>query len=393
MHRRLRYSRSDSVIDISPPIVQIRSILAELGTVRLAIGIALTGLVCTSIVATGCKTSRGPSWGERSAKAAGLQDAGDLESAEESYRRLLTDVDAGSRDARYIQTKLAEIAAERGRYQTALKRYRRAWDGHTDETAASARFDAARLHARQLDQTDHAVDEWFAIIIHYPNTATAERAAERLGRHYAAANHPEAFARRADAIHPDIADAMGADNLLFWVAQSFERADPESASSHPRGDAAREWYRRLLRDHPNSSMADDAHWELARYFAEHQHWQPALQHYRRLAAMYRPSWFVGSYSSPYASRARYRLGEIQLLFTDNYAQAARHFRRYLSDFPTLRFADESAWHLTHIARLTGRGEAYRRRLRRFIDNYPRSRYVRRATRLLNQSSTPSSRRD
>ena len=72
------------------------------------------------------------------------------------------------------------------------------------------------------------------------------------------------------------------------------------------------------------------------------------------------------------------IGVVQLLYLSNYAEATRWFRRYLDDYPDGVLADDAAWHLVELERLRGDDAAYRGALQAFIDDYPESRYVRRA---------------
>lgn len=339
--------------------------------------------------ATACRTTQ-HTWDQRALRAEALHSDRELDRAEKKYRTLLDEVPPASRDARYIHRRLAELELDRDRPETAIEHLRRAWRGHDDEVAASAHFRTGEVHDAWLDQVERAESLWFDVLAHYPNSATAEKTAEVLARRFAKRRRPETFASRAEEIHESIADGMAADNLMFWVARSYQLAPNSSHTT-----AAERWYRRLLRRHPESSMADDAHWELAQVYESRQMWRRAIDHYRSLAEMYRPSWLVGSYSSPYASRSRYRLGLIHLLFTGDYSAATDQFNRYLRDFPTLRYADDSAWHLAHIQRLRRKPDDYRRKLRRFIDDYPQSRYIPRAKSILagDSDSTVTSRRD
>ncbi len=359
-------------------------------TLRL---LTLTLIFLSFVAATACRTTQ-QTWNQRALRAEALHAERELDRAEEAYRTLLDEASPESRDARYIHRRLAELELDRDRPETAIEHLERAWRGHDDEVAASAHYRTGEVYDAWLDQSDRAESLWFDVLTNYPNSATAEKTAEVLARRFAKRQRPEAFASRADKIHDAIADGMAADNLIFWVARSYQlaRNSTDTTAAIP---AAEQWYRRLLRRHPDSSMADDAHWELAQIYESQQRWPRATEHYRSLAAMYRPSWLVGSYSSPYASRSRYRLGLIHLLFTGDYSAATEHFNRYLRDFPTLRYADDSAWHLTHIERLRRNPDDYRQKLRRFIDDYPQSRYIPRAKSILagDSDSTVTSRRD
>jgi len=359
-------------------------------TLRL---VTVTLLSVTVFVATGCRTTQ-QTWNQRALRAEALHSDRELDRAEEKYRTLLDEASPESRDARSIHRRLAELELDRDRPETAIEHLQRAWRGHDDEVAASAHFRTGEVHDAWLDQSERAESLWFDVLAGYPNSATAEKTAEMLARRFAKRRRPEAFASRAEEIHDAIADGMVADNLMFWVARGYQLAH-DSARTSDATPAAEQWYRRLLRRHPQSSMADDAHWELAQLYESRQSWRRATDHYRSLAQMYRPSWLVGSYSSPYASRSRYRLGLIHLLFTDDYSAATDQFNQYLQDFPTLRYADDSAWHLAHIERLRRNPGDYRQKLRRFIDDYPQSRYIPRAKSILagDSDSTVTSRRD
>ncbi|MFB6375673.1 MAG: tol-pal system YbgF family protein, partial [Bradymonadaceae bacterium] len=145
-----------------------------------------------------------------------------------------------------------------------------------------------------------------------------------------------------------------------------------------RPEAALAYFHRVIDRHPDGRTVDDAEWAAARIYLRRQAWDRAIPLLDRLAARVDASWMVGTLNSPHASKARFELGWIHLLFLDDYAEAIDHFEQYLSDFPRNRRTDDSVWHLAHAHRLAGDMRAYRRALERLIEKYPESRYVERA---------------
>lgn len=339
------------------------------------LALELTGAVVLAFVAalqTGCSSEpEAPSWDERVLEGQRFQDRGDYDRAEERYRQLLEEAD-DEEDRRYVQLQLARVAADRGNYDDAIARYTEVWsDAEEGSIPARAMYEASQLHREHLDAPGRSRELRTQIVRQFSGTTWAERSVESLAERYREREDWRGLRRDFDEMYEEVRDTPVAEDILYTVGNILNR-DAENP------DAALEYYQRLLENHPAGDLVDDTEWEAAQIHLRRQHWDAAIPLLRSLAEKVQASAWVGTYNSPHASKARYRLGFIHLTHLDDYRKGIEHFRTYLDDFPDNRRADDAAWHIAQAYRLLGDSENHRRALRRLVEDYPESRYARRA---------------
>ncbi len=339
-------------------------------------------------------------WEQQALDARNLHDEGNLREARERYETLLERAESPD-DRRYIRLQLARLSADREEWDEALEGYEEIWSEEIeDRYGARAMFEASRVIERTSQGKDARPTETsqgkdappkglpaaerlrWRLVARYPESTWAERSVESIAAHYAEGEEWASLQREFDRLHDELAPTSIADDILFEAAIVLgnRRGDRETALAY---------LRRLLDEHPDALLADDAEWEAARLCIDTQDWSCALPLLRRLSERTRGSVAapkLGVLHPPYASKALYRLGYLHLTHLDDYAAAAEQFRRFLDEFPDHPKADDSAWHLAHAHRLAGEREAYRRALRRLIDDYPKSRHVEPARRQLGGQS-------
>ena len=345
-------------------------------TASTAAGVLLATLWVALAVPSGCSSTGADTDWERSVLSArSLQDRGAYAEAERRYRELLQGADTRE-EQRYVRLQLARLAADRGDHERALKRYRGIWSKELDDaTGARAMFEAAELTEEELGEGAEARRMRRRLIGRYPASMWAERSVEVLAEDFARRDAWEAFEQEFRAMYRRARGTPVADDILFTTGETFEERGGDL-------DKALAYYRKTMRRHPEANFTDDAEWRAARILVDRQNWEPAVRILERLAERVKTSWFVGTYNSPLASKARFRLGMIHLTHLSEYREAIEHFRRYLADFPRNAKADDSAWHIAHAYRLMGDRSEYRKALRRLIEEFPESRYVERARRQL-----------
>ncbi|MFB6264938.1 MAG: tetratricopeptide repeat protein [Bradymonadaceae bacterium] len=337
---------------------------------------AVLALVMAGLVLGGCSGPETSRRDERALEAAELRDRGKLDAAEQTYRRLLESA-SSAEQRRRVRLQLARIAADRGRPTTALDRYEAIWSAdRRDALGGRAMSEAADLLARRGD-ADRARELRRRLVVRFPKTNWSERAAEIIADAHREEARLDHLKRLFDRLHGDVRGEPVADNLLFLAAEALDETG--------RDGEAVDWYARLLREHPEGNMVDDAEWELANIYLDHRRWRLARTLLRRVADRVYVSRFIGSYNSPWAADARFALGWIHLVHLDDYRRARRHFRTYVRKFPHTVRTDDASWHLAQTFRLQGRSRRFRRKLRSFIEDYPQSRRVDLARELLERS--------
>ena len=264
-----------------------------------------------------------------------LHDRNKYDEAEQRYRSLLEQADDPDQ-RRYVRLQLAKLALDRGNVQEAKSRYRSIWRETVEDAHGGRALDA---HARLVRRTgdDRRANQLLAkLITRYPETSWAEQAAQKLATwhndHGQLAELPETFER----LHEEVGQTTVGDDLWYVLARAFaEASDPPTALLY---------FDRVIDEHPKGDRVDDAEWEAAQLHLARQEWGAAVDKLERVADRFIPSWFIGSYSSPHASKARYRLGFIHLTHLSDYETAIGHFEQYLDDFPANPRADDALLH-------------------------------------------------
>ena len=271
--------------------------------------------------------------------------------------------------ARNIEFERARLARRHGDYERAQQLFGALWDSDPDDSAASrARYELARIAWDVDGDPDGARGLLEETIVHTAPWAGADFALSFLLRK-----------ERGLQRHNELADT-----LLHLAEQSSD--DPMRAKLYlERGQTLHDPLRRpndALADFRRAfdacydcSAADEALFQMGQIYEAHQRWQPAIAVYEILANRSDTASFVGTYASHRASKSRYRLGVIHLLFLSDYDAASDHFHAYIDRFDNHRYTDDSAWHLVQIERLRGNDDAFQRALERFVEHYPYSPYL------------------
>ncbi len=302
------------------------------------------------------------------------QYEGRLDDAESEYERLLDDPPNVDK-RRWLEVNLGHLAVERGDEETAKRRFAAVYaDDRVDEHGANALYAVAKLAPKE-----HAVEARLAVMKRYPNQVAAEFALQEIVGLHRADKQFEALESLLAGMCVTLADSALGDNLWFERALVLHTELNEP-------DAALDAYRELFARYPKGPLADDALWEMASIYREHQLWEPAIVLLTRIADDVETSWFVGSYDSDWVDDAIYDVAWIKLVYQSDYDGAARWFRRYLKAYPDGILSDDAAWNLVEAHRLRGDEPGYWAAMTRFLTDYPESRYARRASARLEERS-------
>ncbi len=309
-------------------------------------------------------------WTDAVLETQAIHDDGHFEEAASRYVKLRESAPR-PQDRRWVTYELAILERDRGNDGRALELLEKLWrEPVVDAHGARALYDASEIHARQ---GNHEISQEmrFAAIARYPNEMGAELALETLVEYYRSRGLHETVSKVMRTLHKEISESYLADNVLYFLAQNEDRYldDP---------DAAIVVYHEIFVNHPESGLADDALWEATLIYRRHQRWKPAIHNLTIMANDVETSWFVGNYNSPWLDNAIYDLGMINLLFVEDYDEAVRYFDRYTRDFEFSTLADDAAWHACEARRLQKADAAHLQCLKRFVQNYPESRYRQRA---------------
>lgn len=299
-----------------------------------------------------------------------MQDDGHHEEAETRYLELLQTAPRPA-DERWVTYELSVLKREQGAEEDALTLLEKLYQADVvDAHGARAVYDAAELHASRGAHV-RAQRLRFLAIAKYPNEMGAELALDALVDHYRERELYQTVSKVMRQLEEHVRDSYIADNVLYILAQNEDQYldDP---------DAAVVAYRRIYAEHPDSSLADDAIWEMTNIYRRFQRWEPAIHNLTIMANDVETSWFVGNYNSPWLDNAIYDLAMINMLHLEDYDEAVRYFERYTRDFEFSTLADDAAWHACEARRLQGADAVHLQCLKRFLRNYPESRYRERA---------------
>ena len=315
--------------------------------------------------ALGCSNLRPEHiWDDRYIEATARHDEGAYEAASAHYAQLLKhapDEDA----ARLIRYRQALLAQDTGRKEQALKAYRALYEADVvDEHGARALSKASDL----VTQQDQRAQLKQRLAARYPQTIDAEHALEWL-RHWARQQGTsEQYLSWLRQLQPKFKGSDLEDHALFTQALVLEE-------DLKRPDDALAQYKAVYDSDPQGSLADDALWRMASAYEALGKWKSALVWLERVSQDNETSWFIGTYASEFADDARLRMGWIYKNKLKDYDRAAKQYRVFLEEFPDSRLADDAAWQLVELKRLSG-AEDYARARAQFLKSYPHSRFAR-----------------
>ncbi len=244
----------------------------------------------------------------------------------------------------------------------------------------------ARWHAAGLAEEEvQALAELLTLVLELPAQEPARRAL-----------------LRAAALVEQVKGREAAIRMLRETAEAMEQARAEPAESWPRalrelvsqawtlaaqlaarGDDPSLTLELLERAHvatEGTHWHDDALILEARTLRQLGRPAEAVPVYEEIKEARRSSWIVGSYDSEYFDDALYELAET-LFALGRAAEAEEVIADLEDDAPTSRLRDDAAFLAARMAH--GRGDDAR--LRRFVEDFPESRHVVEARRLLSEA--------
>jgi tetratricopeptide (TPR) repeat protein len=334
-------------------------------------------LVVWCVVMVACSSTRHVHvWNERYIVAARAQDQGDREAARGHYAQLLEHApDDASR--RLILYQLALMLEQEQRTDEALTAYRDIYDADiSDEQGSRALYRAAQLIARSSGEVT-ALPMYHDLIVRYGDWVAAEHAVGKLVTYHTTQQGVEAALKALLTHKGDVRGKSVEGDYLMQLAHLYQQS----------GDlpAAQSTYAEVLAATHLQVWWDDALWERAELYQSVQAWRDALTTLEQLATTFQEtSYFIGDYSSEHADQARYEMGRIYLEELGEPDEAVAQFDQFLKDFEHNRLRDDVAWMRLGALRSAGKSKRYDRELKRFMKDFPESRYVRR----LNQGELP-----
>ncbi|MEZ4468641.1 MAG: tetratricopeptide repeat protein, partial [bacterium] len=298
---------------------------------------------------------------------------GALAEAEQRFAVLVAET--SDPEARAVaQYRLATVARRRGDAERARALLAQVAAGPVEERAALAAYQQAMDAIEAGDPAGPSALR--GLVEAYPDSAGADKALKFL------ASHPGEPADAAATVAwlGDVAAAQArftsADNALWWSAAVRITSLADLAG-------ARADLRRLIRDFPDSALADDALWRLAQLHLRQGEWAEAEAACQALVDLRNESsLLVGSYRSPLLDDAALLIGALRYHGRRDARAAAWAYDAFLAGFPTSTLRDE-AWLGLAQARLAAGDQAGgRRALETLLAEEPESRHAAAARSLL-----------
>lgn len=321
---------------------------------------------------TGCSMTRPVElWTDDALRVRQLEDTGDYDAADREYRALQQAPPEGA-DTRWIAFRRAEILRKKGERNAALEAYQIIWSAdRVDTWGARASLNHARLMLE--GSREQGIEGLTRTILGYPNEAGADDALADLVRLHE--GDPTALDALLAELTPKLDGTYLAGNVRFARAQNLDQGLQDI-------DAAALLYREIWVDHREDAISDDALWEMTQLFRRVQAWPQAVINLRVFADNTESSWFVGSYDSQWVNDAVFDLGWIHLVYLDDYDAALTWFDRFAADYEDSLRTPEALFWASEALRLKGDSAGRVEYLRRVQDDYPDSKWSRRARAVL-----------
>jgi outer membrane protein assembly factor BamD (BamD/ComL family) len=171
---------------------------------------------------------------------------------------------------------------------------------------------------------------------------------------------------------PYLSHTMLAGNVLFLKAQNQDKNLQDIG-------AAAKTYRRIYMEFPEDAIADDALWEMTNLYRRVQDWPSVIQNLKVFANNTESSWFIGSYDSEFVDNAIFELGEINMLFVEDYDEAVYWFERFADSYDDSLRAPKALYFAAEARRLQHADHLHFAALKDLIRRYPESKWAAKAS--------------
>ena len=327
------------------------------------------GFVALAVM-TSCSMTRPVEiWTDNALEVRKLEDHERYDEASEQYDALLkTAPSSGLR--RWIEFRQAEILREKHAYDQALAGYELIWtESDVDEWGSRAMYQSALLH-RDLGDADKSFHLLLQTIFKYPDEMSAENALHEIYRRFEST--PKTLNALLGDMAPHLAHTLLAGNVLFLKAQNQDRNLGDI-------EASAQTYRSIYMDFPDDAIADDALWEMTNLYRRVEDWPSVIQNLKVFANNTESSWFIGSYNSEYVDNAIFELGEINMLFVDDFDEAVYWFERFATSYDDSLRAPKALYYAAEARRLQRAEHLHFAALRDLIRRYPESKWAQKAS--------------
>ena len=330
----------------------------------------VAALLLALLFAPACRsTTHGHIWEERYLVAARAHDRGEYDIARAHYEQLAQHA-PDQEHARLISYRLGLMHQDRGQIAEALASYRALYEAPiADEHGARAMWRAVQLLDELPGRDQEAEALYGELLERFGDWVAAEHAVSILSKRAKARGGPQLALAELERYREGLEGKSALGAYLLEVASLWEQ------NQSPQ--RALQAYDEILARPGLKALWDDALWEQARLHRLSASWPEAIAKLERLATEFQEtSWFIGDYSSEHADEARMELGRIYLEELHEPREAIAQFERFLRDFEHNKLRDDAAWGRLEALKQAGETRAYAKGLKRFVRDYPESRYVR-----------------
>jgi TolA-binding protein len=339
-------------------VIEVRRISSRLGVI-----------IVLTVIASCSMTRPVEIWTDTALEIRKLEDREQFDEAAERYAVLLQDAPSDSL-RRWVEFRQAEILREKQDFQAALTAYERIWTtDKVDEWGSRSMFQSAMLN-EDLGDRHESTRLLLKTVFKYPDEISADNALHEIYRRF------EPTPRALDAILGDMAPylshTMLAGNVLFLKAQNQDKNLQDIG-------AAAKTYRRIYMEFPEDAIADDALWEMTNLYRRVQDWPSVIQNLKVFANNTESSWFIGSYDSEFVDNAIFELGEINMLFVEDYDEAVYWFERFADSYDDSLRAPKALYFAAEARRLQHADHLHFAALKDLIRRYPESKWAAKAS--------------
>jgi len=299
-----------------------------------------------------------------------------FDEAAEAYASLRALAPTGV-DERYVIYNQGLVEERRGELDAAIGFYLDLFANHEiyaedDEYTPRGIYRLGRIYYDDLGETGEGLELWSHVVHHYPDVdGPAHRSLDLILVHYERVDDP--------SLHDDFVEwliesfavlehtRMG-DNMLYWLAHWNRHylAQP---------DVAEELFVRMRSDFFESSLRDEAEWQLIEMYHATGRYKRELTLLHEMRRARADTLILGPDATTSMELAAFRMGTVYLEDLEDPRGAIREWRDFLSVWSLSLERDDEMYGIVRATVALGDRGAVVAAVREFIDGYPESRWL------------------
>jgi hypothetical protein len=325
-------------------------------------------------IATACTLSaQRIDWEEGLARAEHLLNTDEYAAADEAYAALQGWAPTGS-DERYVTLMRGMVAERQGDLDGAVAQYLSLLEHHgefaeSDEYTPRGIYRLGRIYYWELDDREQGLRFFDTVLRYYPDVdGPAHRALDAIIYHFEESGEDAAAVDYFAARQETLAQTRMGDNMLYWRAYWY---------AHHVGapDVAVPLFEALRADYSDSSLRDDAEWQLVHIYHEAGEFEREVELLHEMRRQRAEALIFGPEATGSMEQAAVRMGTVLLEDIGDPARAIVEWRDFLDVWSLSLERDDVMYGIVRATAQLGDRAALRQVADEFRRDYPESRYL------------------